>query len=59
MKVCDIKHRGNDGLTYEFHSDKNGWFPRLTEQIVNRQQSAYNFPGVDENVILLVYAGHH
>ena len=39
-----------DNITYEFDTLKNGWFPRLTPEMLDAQQAAYRQENVDERV---------
>ena len=39
-----------DNITYEFDLEKQGWFPRITEEMLNAQQQAYKLENVDETV---------
>ena len=40
-----------DKITYEFDPEKQGWFPRLTAEMLSAQQAAYRQENVDESVI--------
>ncbi len=42
--------QGTDGIVYEFDESKRAWFPRITPDLIQTQQSAYKVDGVDENV---------
>ena len=42
--------QGNDGIVYEFDELKRAWFPLITPDLIQAQQSAYKVDGVDENV---------
>jgi hypothetical protein len=38
---------------YEYDQERKAWFPRLTDDLIKAQQSAYKVDGVDENVFAL------
>ena len=40
----------DDGITYEFDLAQKAWFPRLTAEILEAQQSIYRVEGVDDTV---------
>ncbi|KAJ3295419.1 hypothetical protein HK104_002682 [Borealophlyctis nickersoniae] len=41
-------YTGDDGTAYEWDEEKNAWFPRYDEYLVQMQQSAYGVEGVPE-----------
>ncbi|KAI8988932.1 hypothetical protein BDB01DRAFT_757675 [Pilobolus umbonatus] len=43
---------GEDGVSYEYDTALNAWFPMFDEKLMEAQASVYAIEGVDENVTL-------